>query len=120
VPETFRRALPLLQRVFTEYRTPDATARSAEADLTAWFVRFCRRNADLGAEARIVALLSLAASFARGYARGQSPEPASDLAALLAESPDAVAYRIAATGGVGVLPRHVSRWARLISFTRKK
>jgi len=120
VPDTFRRALPLLQRVFEEYRTPEGTARSAEADLTAWFVRFCRRNPDLGAEARIVALLSLAASFARGYARSLSPEAASDIASLLAESPDAVAYRIAATAGVGLLPRPGSRWARLISFARKK
>ena len=119
VPEVFRRALPLLQRVFAEYRIPDSTARSAEADLTAWFVRFCRRNPDAGPDAQILALLSLACSFSRGYSRTSS-EPSPEIAALLALSPDAVAYRIAASGGVGLLPRHPSRWARLLSFGRKK
>lgn len=120
MPEVFRRALPLLQRVFAEYRIPDGTARSAEADLTAWFVRFCRRNPDVGADAQIVALLSLACSFSRGYTRTSQAEPPAEVAALLAQSPDAVAYRIAAAGGVGVLPRHQSRWARLLSFGRKR
>ena len=120
VPEVFRRALPLLQSVFAEYRIPEATARSAEADLTAWFVRFCRRNPDVGADAQIVALLSLACSFSRGYTRTSSSDPSPEVAELLARSPDAVAYRIAASGGVGVLPRHQSRWARLLSFARPK
>jgi hypothetical protein len=120
VPEVFRRALPLLQRVFMEYRIPEATARSAEADLTAWFVRFCRRNPDVGPDAQIVALLSLASSFSRGYTRSSSPDPSPEVAILLAQSPDAVAYRIAASGGVGVLPRHQSRWAKLLSFGRRK
>jgi len=75
VTEVFRRALPLLQSVFAEYRIPEATARSAEADLTAWFVRFCRRNPDVGADAQIVALLSLACSFSRGYTRTSSSDP---------------------------------------------
>jgi hypothetical protein len=119
VPEVFRRALPLLQTVFAEYEIPEGTALSAEADLTAWFVRFCRRNPDVGPEAQILALLSLACSFSRGYSR-TSGEPSPAIAALLAQSPDAVAYRIAATDGVGVLPRHVPRWARLLSFTRKR
>lgn len=119
VPEVFRRALPLLQSVFAEYRIPESTARSAEADLTAWFVRFCRRNADVGSEAQIVALLSLACSFSRGYARLAAPSDAIELQALLAQSPDAVAYRIAATGGVSLLPRPESPWARLLSFARR-
>lgn len=120
VPEVFRRALPLLQSVFAEYRIPEGTARSAEADLMAWFVRFCRRNPDVGAEAQIVALLSLACSFCRGHARLQAaPSDAIDLKPLLSQSPDAVAYRIAATGGVSVLPRPESPWARLLSFARR-
>jgi len=121
VPDVFRRALPLLQAVFAEYRIPDGTARSAEADLTAWFVRFCRRNPDVGADVQILALLSLACSFSRGYARMQPPDSIGeqDLFALLAQSPDAVAYRIAANGGVGLLPRPESRWARLLSFGRR-
>jgi hypothetical protein len=119
VPEVFRRALPLLRRVFVEYRIPEGTARSAETDLTAWFARFCRRNPDLGADARILALLSLACSFSRGYVRTAPGEPAPELVGLLAASPDAVAYRIAATAGVGTLPRPASRWARLLSFGRK-
>ena len=120
MPEVFRRALPLLRRVFVEYGIPEATSRSAETDLTAWFGRFCRRNPDLGADARILALLSLACSFSRGYVRTAPGTKSPELAALLALSPDAVAYRIAAIGGVGTLPRPVSRWARLISFGRKR
>jgi hypothetical protein len=117
----FRGGLPLLREVFREYGIPAATARSAESDLTSWFVRFCRRNPDMGAEAQLLALLSLACSFSRGYARLQSEESpvGPDTAALLRKDPEAVARRIASAAGVTVSGTPAaSPWARLLAFAR--
>jgi hypothetical protein len=121
VPEVFRRALPLLRSVFREYAIPDSTSHSAENDLTAWFVRFCRRNPEMGANAQILALLSLACSFSRGYARLQSGGAPTDpgLKSLLRRTPEEVAQRIAAGDGIRTGARAgESAWARLLAFAR--
>ncbi len=121
VPEVFRRALPLLRSVFREYRIPEATARSAENDLTAWFVRFCRRNPQAGVDAQILALLSLACSFSRGHARIAGGDRPADriLKSLLGESPEAVAERIASPAGIASPGRNTgSAWSRLVARVR--
>lgn len=121
VPEVFRRALPLLRSVFREYRIPEATARSAETDLTAWFVRYCRRNPESAVDAQILALLSLTCSFCRGYARLPSKERVADseFKALLGEAPEAVARRIASPAGISVPGGAASAWSRLLAFARR-
>jgi hypothetical protein len=121
VPEVFRRALPLVSAAFQQYRVPESTAHSAENDLAAWFVRFCRRNPAMGQDALILALLSLACSFARGYgARQEAVAPYDrEMAALLRERPESVAERIAAAGGIGTArPRAGSALARLLRLSR--
>lgn len=121
VSDAFRRALPLLESVFREYSIPEPNAKSAETDLAAWFVRYCRRNPESPADASIVALLSLACSFARGHARSQAwAGVGSELAALLREAPEQVAARIAAAAGIGPAVRSRGTWARLLSFGRGK
>jgi hypothetical protein len=123
VPEVFRRALPLVQAAFQQYGVPEATAHSAENDLTAWFVRFCRRNPAMGQDALILALLCLACSFARGYAVRQDAVPPDDreMASLLRERPEAVAERIAVAGGIGTpRPRAGGALARLLRLKRPR
>lgn len=121
VSDAFRRALPLLESVFREYSIPEPTAKSTETDLAAWFIRYCRRNPESSADASILALLSLACSFARGHARSQAwAGIGSELAALLKEAPETVAARIAASAGIGAPVQSSGTWARLLSFGRGK
>jgi hypothetical protein len=139
ISEVFRRALPLLRSVFREYRIPEATARSAETDLTAWFVRYCRRNPDSAVDAQILALVSLTCSFCRGYARlssrqgqgqgqgegegerkGERERVADpEFQALLGEVPEAVARRIASPAGISAPGGAASAWSRLLAFARR-
>lgn len=101
LPDVFRRALPLIESAFRQYGVPEATGKSAEGDLAAWFVRFCRRNPDTGPDAQTLAVLSLACSFARGYATSRAGGTAKDpeIPAILREPPRTVAQRIAAAAG---------------------
>ncbi|MDQ2969567.1 MAG: hypothetical protein M3R62_09700 [Acidobacteriota bacterium] len=93
----FRRALPLIETAFRQYGLPESARPSAEADLAAWFDRFCRRNPDTAPETQTLAVLSLACSFARGYRSSHAagaPDPKSQ--GILRDPPAAVAQRIAA------------------------
>lgn len=120
-PEVFRRALPLIEAVFREYRIPEATAQSAQTDLETWFLRFCRRNRDIGPESQILAVLSLACSFARGYqaARPGRRSRTGTLSALLDQPPEAVAERIAAAAGVPGTRSKRGAWRRLQALARR-
>jgi hypothetical protein len=97
-PQGFRRALPLIETAFRQYGLPEGARQSAEADLAAWFDRFCRRNPDTAPDAQTLAVLSLACSFARGYrtSRGAEAAPDPKIHAILRDPPAAVAQRIAA------------------------
>ena len=120
-PEVFRRARPLIEAVFREYRIPEATADSARTDLETWFLRFCKRNRDSGPESRILAVLYLACSFARGYqaARPGRRSRTGSLSALLDEPPEAVAERIAAAAGVPGMRSKGGAWRRLRELARR-
>lgn len=121
VSEVFRHALEPVRAVLLEYRIGPQTAAAVEADLAAWLIRYARRNPNASDEEKILALVSLASSFGRGY-QARSGEPPADrkMAALLAQNPDAIAARVAAAFGYGTAPAsgRSALWARVRELAR--
>ncbi len=120
--EVFRRALPPIRAVLREYRVAPETGADVETDLAAWLLRYVRRNPDASEDAKILALVSLACSFGRGY-QARSPESTADrkMAALLGENPDAVAARVCGSFGVGtaMAPSRSDLWSRVRALARR-
>ena len=121
VSEIFRQALLPIRAVLGEYRVPPETGAAVETDLAAWLIRYARRNPDASDEAKVLALVSLASSFGRGYQARSTESPADrKLALLLEENPDAVAARVSASFGFGtaMAPSRSDLWSRLRALAR--
>ncbi len=122
VSEVFRRALGPVRAVLDEYRVAPETADAVENDLAAWLVRYARRNPDASDEAKVLAIVSLACSFGRGYQARSGGAADRRMAALLRENPDAVAARVAAAFGFGTATTHSRSdlWTRVRALARLK
>ncbi|MEP6800562.1 MAG: hypothetical protein ABJC07_01400 [Acidobacteriota bacterium] len=121
VSEIFRRALPPIRAVLGEYRVAGETGAAVETDLAAWLLRYARRNPDASDDAKILALVSLACSFGRGYQARSAGFPGDrKMEALLAENPEAVAVRVCASFGVGtsMAPPRSDLWSRMRALAR--